>query len=112
MSRRETVMVSRTLYQIGVLTLIAAVVGVAVSLYSSSNKSLVVEVDAKTLAPITPNLDQATIEAMAKRLKVEEVITQLESTTPTQAEVSTEEATEEAIDATIEEEVVEDEEIR
>jgi hypothetical protein len=100
MARRDTVMVSRTLYQIGVLTLIAAVVGVAVTLYASINKSLVVEVDAKTLAPITPNLDQTTIEAMANRLKLEQLIAQMGEASASGTQ-----------NATIEE-VVEDEEIR
>lgn len=111
MARRDTVMVSRTLYQIGILTLIAAVLGVAVSLYASANKSLVVEVDAKTIAPITPNLDQATIEAMANRMKVEQVLTQVSEETVNEASVS-EEAVSATENATIEEVVVEDEEIR
>lgn len=70
MARRDSILVSRTLYQIGVVTLIAAVMWVAVGIYSVAGKEFV-DVDPSVLQPLNPSLDQEVIQAMTGRLKVE-----------------------------------------
>lgn len=72
MARRNIVLVSRTLYQIGVITLIAALMWVAVGIYSVSGQEFKTEIDKEVLAPLNPNLDQATIQQLTGRIKVEE----------------------------------------
>jgi hypothetical protein len=72
MSRRETVMVSRTLYQIGVATLLAALTWVAVSAYSALNNTSVVEIDKSVLTPINLGIDLKVIESLSQRLVIQE----------------------------------------
>lgn len=72
MSRRESVMVSRTLYQIGVATLLASVVWVGVGAYTAFNKTNVVEIDKSILAPINLGIDVGVIESLSQRLVIQE----------------------------------------
>jgi hypothetical protein len=71
MARRDSILVSRTLYQIGVVTLMAAVMWVALGIYFASGKGYKVDVEKTVLEPINPNLDQEVVKALTTRLKVE-----------------------------------------
>jgi len=73
MTRRDTVLVSRTLYKLGVLTLAASIMWVGVAIYSAMGDGLKTSVDPTILAPIDPNLDQEVIGLMTNRLKVVKV---------------------------------------
>lgn len=71
MARKDSLLVSRTLYQLGMVTLVTAVVWVVVGVYLAISKPLSVNVDKSLLAPITPTIDQQVISDLSKRLKVE-----------------------------------------
>lgn len=64
-------MVGRTMYQLGVVTLIAAIMWVGLGVYMASGKTTVIDVDKSTLEPINPNLDQTVLESLAGREKIE-----------------------------------------
>ena len=85
-------MVSRTLYQIGVATLLAALTWAGVGAYSALNNTNAVEIDKSVLTPINLGIDLKVIEALSERLVIQEqlappevlVITATESATPAQ----------------------------
>ena len=67
-------MISRTFYQIGIITLIASIMWVGVGVYSASVKQLAIDVDKTLLEPLNPVIDQEVIDALTTRLKVVESI--------------------------------------
>lgn len=71
MARHNSVLVSRSLYQMGVVTLVAAIVWVAVGVYLSVTKTVTIEVDKSLTEPLSTKLDTEVIEQLATRLKVE-----------------------------------------
>lgn len=71
MARRDSILVSRTLYQVGVITLIAAVMWVAIGIYLSIGKNFKVEIDKAILEPLNPTLDQEVVKNLTGRLKIE-----------------------------------------
>lgn len=72
MSRRSNVLVSRTMYQIAVMTFITAILWTLFSVISAINKAPEkVEVDKKLLTPITPTIDKATLELVKSRKQVD-----------------------------------------
>lgn len=70
MSRGGTILVSRTLYQLGVLTLIASIMWVGVGIYSATTAKQKVSVNPEILSPISPTLNLEVVEALNKRVKV------------------------------------------
>ena len=76
MARRDTILVSRTLYQVGVVTLVASIFWVLIGIYLAATKPLEIDVDATLLDPIDTNIDQKTLTALSKRLKIEEIMTE------------------------------------
>ncbi len=101
MSSRDTILVSRTLYQIGVVTLISALIWVGIGIYGVSKKKVNVEVDKNTLSPISLEMDQEVVDSLSKRLKVEESIP-----SPKPSPVSVLQIEEEVLPETTEEEEV------
>lgn len=72
MARRNSILVSRTLYQIGVMTLIASIIWTSIALLQAINKNPTkIDVDKKTLEPITIGIDKEVLEKMVSRKKVE-----------------------------------------
>ncbi|MBP9670418.1 hypothetical protein KBD75_03395 [Candidatus Woesebacteria bacterium] len=71
MAVRDTILVSKTLYQIGVVTLITAIMWVGIVVYQAATKPLAVEIDKSILEPINTTIDQETITAITNRLKIE-----------------------------------------
>lgn len=72
MARRNSILVSRTLYQIGVVTLIASILWTFIALMQAINKNPTkIDVDKKTLEPITVGIDKDILEQMVTRKKVE-----------------------------------------
>lgn len=71
MARRSMILVSRTLYQIGVVTLIVAAIWLGMGIYTTLNKPTNVEVEKKILDPINPVLDVEVINKLSQRLVVE-----------------------------------------
>ena len=74
MAMRNNILISRTFYQIGVITLIASIIWIGVGVYSASIKQLAVDVDKTLLEPLNPVIDQEVIDSLRTRLKVEESI--------------------------------------
>lgn len=71
MARHDSILVSRTLYQVGVMTLIASVMWVAYGIYTASGKGYKSDIEQTILEPINPNLDQEVLKSLTSRLKVE-----------------------------------------
>lgn len=76
MARRDTILVGRTLYQIGVVTLTASIVWVLIGIYLAATKHLTIDVDTTLLDPINTTIDQKIITRLSDRLKVEESVTE------------------------------------
>ena len=70
MARRNSIMVSRTVYQIGVVTLVASIVWVAISAYLAVSKTTLTDVNAVILEPVSPALDQNVMQKLSERFKV------------------------------------------
>jgi hypothetical protein len=71
MARRNSILVSKTLYQIGVITLIGSVLWTLLALAVSFSKNPTkIEVDKKTLEPIMIGISEETLEQLTKREKV------------------------------------------
>lgn len=86
MARRNSLLVSRTLYHIGVVTLMAAVIWVGVGIYGALNKHTNVDVDPKILEPINPVIDLEVIKALSDRLTIEPVQQQIATESASQPE--------------------------
>lgn len=71
MARRNSLLVSRTLYQLGVVTLIVSLLWVGIGIYLTLNKQVNAEVDKKILEPVNPVIDQEVIKALSQRLVIE-----------------------------------------
>lgn len=71
MAVRDSILVSKTLYQIGVITLFTAIVWVAIVVYQVVTKPLQVEIDKSLLEPIETSIDQEVIGKLTNRLKIE-----------------------------------------
>ncbi len=71
MSHRSTALVSRTLYHVGIMTLLIALIWVGVGIYTMVTKTPEAVIDKKILEPISPNIDMAVVEAMTKRLMID-----------------------------------------
>ncbi len=69
MARRNTILVNKTLYQVGVITLIAAVFWLAIGIYLTLTKTTTVDVDPSLLEPLNPNIDQKVVISLSERLK-------------------------------------------
>ncbi len=74
MASRDDILVSRTFYQIGVITLITSIVWIGVGVYSASIKPSAIDLDKTLLEPLNPVIDQGVIDSLTTRLKVEESI--------------------------------------
>ena len=75
MARRDSILVSKTLYQIGVVSVIAAVMWVAVGIYFATGKDFKLDIDKNILEPLNPTLDQAVVQSLTGRLKLERDLT-------------------------------------
>lgn len=72
MARRNSILVSRTLYQVGVMTLIGSIVWTLIALMQTINKNPTkIDVDKKTLEPITIGIDKDTLEKITNRKRIE-----------------------------------------
>ncbi len=71
MAVRDTILVSKTLYQLGVITLITSILWVGIVVYQAATKPLAVDIDKSILEPINTTIDQETITAITNRLKIE-----------------------------------------
>lgn len=79
MARRDSILVSRTLYQIGIVTLITSIVWVIIGIYLAATKPLEINIDKGMLEPITTNIDQEVVKSMADRLIIENNVPPLAS---------------------------------
>lgn len=82
MSRHNSIMVSRTLYQIAVVTLVVAVVWIAMGAYQALVKPLQVTVDQSLLAPINPQIDAEMIASLSGRIKFDQNLTPTSTPSP------------------------------
>jgi hypothetical protein len=72
MARRNSILVSKTLYQIGVLTLITSILWTAITVMQAiSQAPNKVEVGSKILEPINVSMDKEIIEMLSNRKKVD-----------------------------------------
>jgi len=76
MSRRDTILVSRTLYQLGVITVMGAVCWVGITVYDALAKAPDINVDQSILSPISPVIDQATIASLSGRITIQPDLSQ------------------------------------
>ncbi len=83
MARRDIVLVSRTLYQVGIVTLIASVMWVGIGVYTTLTKPISGKVDQDLLEPLNTTLDKTVIDELGKRVKVEQVVVEGIEETPT-----------------------------
>lgn len=81
-------MVSKSLYQMGVMTLIAAVLWISFGIYQIIAKPEKIEVEASILEPITTNLDQETVNALVKRVKIDSTMISKPSATIEEGETN------------------------
>ncbi|MEI8232142.1 MAG: hypothetical protein WCG44_00180 [bacterium] len=75
--RHSSITVSRSLYQIGMITLISAIIWIGIGIYTASSKEILIDIDQSMLQPINPGLDQNTIKELSERLKIEVDLTSL-----------------------------------
>lgn len=73
MASRNTILVNRTLYHIGYVTLIASIIWVGIGIYSATRQEFGVDVEPDLLEPINPILDQEIIMAITERIRVESI---------------------------------------
>lgn len=67
MSKRSTVMVSKSLKSIGVVTVIASVMWTGLAVYNAASGPEEIEVEQGTLEPISAILDMDTLNSLAGR---------------------------------------------
>ena len=72
-------MVSRSMYQMGMVTLVAAIVWVGVGVYAAITKPVALEIDQSLLEPLPPAIDTEVINQLSSRLKVEGEISEVVS---------------------------------
>lgn len=72
MSRRSKILVSKSLYQIGVITLMASLVWASLSIYLAMIKPIDVEVDPEMIKPFTPTIKQEVLEELMTRRQMGE----------------------------------------
>lgn len=94
MARRNTILVNKTLYQVGVITMIAAVLWLGIGIYLALTKSTTSDVDPVLLEPLNPSIDQNVVKALSERLKVEEIFMAEQDATISATQESTTSATE------------------
>lgn len=74
MANRDRLLVSRSLYQVGMITLISAIVWVVVGIYRINTQKTNVEVDKNLLTPINLELDEEEVVGLSKRGSVSEYV--------------------------------------
>lgn len=75
MSRRNSILVGKTIYQISVITLVAAIVWVGTGVYMAITKAPSINIEKELLEPITTNINQDIVTVLSNRLKVESTFT-------------------------------------
>ena len=71
MSRKNSLQVNRSLYLIGIVTILVSVVWVGFEVYFTLNKITGLEIEKSIIEPISPGLDQETIKSLSKRLIID-----------------------------------------
>ena len=83
-------MVSRSLYQMGVMSVITAVLWVGVGVYMALVRSASPSVEKGLLEPVSPTIDQTVLESLSTRLKVNTEMAEVMAPSP-EATVSADE---------------------
>jgi len=78
MSRRSKILVSKSIYQVGIITLIASIVWVLISVYSALRDPVDIKVDPEMLKPLNPSLNQEVLDQLKSRRQMEGEWSQLE----------------------------------
>ena len=76
MARRDTILVSRTLYQMAIITVIGAVCWVGITVYHALVQPPDINVSESVLSPISPVIDQSTIASLSGRLSIQADLSQ------------------------------------
>ena len=93
MARRNIILVSRTLYQVGIITLASSILWTAIGIYLTLNKATTADVEKSLLEPIVANINQEVVVALSNRLKLEELLPiSLEATMSAKENVTIEES--------------------
>lgn len=74
MSRRNSLMVSRTLYQIGVVTLLMALIWVGFGAYRALSNTKVENVDKSLLESVPAAIEVEVVNQLKTRLRVDDTI--------------------------------------
>ncbi len=70
MSKHSTILISRNYYQIALITLFVVFLWVAISVYRALSTPAPIGVDASTLSPVSPTIDQATVASLSARTQL------------------------------------------
>lgn len=70
MSRRSVIMVQKTYYQIGLVTLLSVLLWVSITVYQAIVGSVDVGVDPALLAPVTSTIDAAVVASISGRTQM------------------------------------------
>ncbi|KKU62174.1 MAG: hypothetical protein UX82_C0001G0100 [Microgenomates group bacterium GW2011_GWE1_47_12] len=73
MAKRTTILVSKSFYQMGVVTLAASVVWIIISIVLSWKKPSDLKIDPAILEPVNPKIDKAVIEDLQSREALPEI---------------------------------------
>lgn len=92
MARRNSILVSRSLYQVGVMSLITAVAWVGMGVYLAARQTRAPDVEKSLLEVVNPVVDQAVLESLATRLKVSTEMVEEAIILPSEASASASES--------------------
>lgn len=70
MARHDTILVTRTLYQVGIATILGSVCWVLITVYQALAKPVGITVDKSVLEPITAFVDPVTVASLSGRLSI------------------------------------------
>lgn len=70
MSRRNSLMVRKAYYQMGMVTLFTTLLWVSVSVYLAITSPTEVEVEPIMLTPVSPKIDEATLASISARTQM------------------------------------------
>lgn len=77
MARKYSELVSRSIYQISVVTFIASVVWISLGVYNAFNKPVETDVNKEVLEPLNPSIDEKVLESLEGRVQMGERVDEL-----------------------------------
>lgn len=72
MARKSKIMVKKSIYQMGMATLIASVIWIGIVVYMAIENPIDISVDAEMLKPLTPIMDGEVVDKIVERRQMGE----------------------------------------